>query len=125
MEASVSASLTPLSMSEIRVSKSQEIVSLERSSSRLEKSVMGIEMEVEWPLTTFVPAVLDVVLTLPSSPITWNLETGSKVKVPGPLTEKSYRDDTVVELRSAGIVCSASNLRAHPRARRSHYCRSG
>ena len=75
---------------------------------------MIMEVEVEWPLMTFVPEVSGVVSTLPSSPITWNLETGSKVKVPGPLAERSYRDDTVEELRSIGVAGAASGSKTSP-----------
>ena len=43
---------------------------------------------MEWVSAMFVP-------TVPSSPMTWNLEIESNVKVPGLAVEKSYAVDTV------------------------------
>lgn len=66
-----------------------------RLSSRLETSSVTV-METEPALTTLRRAVSEIVSTTSSSPTTWNVETGSKVKVPGPVAEKSYTAETVV-----------------------------
>ena len=46
-----------------------------------------------------------------SSPMTWKLETGSKVKTPGPAAEKSYRAATVKEFCSTEVADTASNIK--------------
>ena len=45
-----------------------------------------------------------------SGPITWNSETGLKMKVAGPLAEKSYRVDTAEELSLIEVTNVASGL---------------
>ena len=55
-----------------------------------------------------------------SSPITSNVETVSKVNVPGPLAEKSYKADTPKELNSTEVAIAVFSLRAYPRALQSH-----
>ena len=60
--------------------------------------MMVIEMEPE--LAVFVRAAPGMTLTVLLGPVTWNVETGSKVKVPGPLVEKSYTVDTIKEFGS-------------------------
>ena len=61
-----------------------------------------IVMEMEWVLVALIRVEPEVVLKLSPSPMTWNVETGSKVKVPRPLAEKSYRVETVKERLSGG-----------------------
>ena len=49
------------------------------------------------------------VLAVQSSPATRNLGTGSMVKVPGPVVEKSYAVDTVKRVSSTEVVTVTSS----------------
>ena len=82
-------------------------------------------METEPALAISIGVASEVVSTLSSTPITWNLETGSKLNVPGPLPEKSYRADTIKQFCSTEVTNPASGFKAYHRARQSHSCRRG
>ena len=57
-------------------------------------------------ITTGSGTVSSVSLT----PMTWKVETGLKVKVPGSVAEKSYRTDTVNEFSSPQVANAASSF---------------
>ena len=67
--------------------------------------------------------VLEAAPTVSST--TWKLGTGSKVKVPGPVAEKSYREDTVNGFSSTNVENVASGLKPHRCALQSQSCRLG
>lgn len=51
-------------------------------------------METEPALAMLIREVSEMVSTMSSSPMTWNVDTGSKVNVPGPVVEKSNTVET-------------------------------
>ena len=85
-----------------------------RLGSRLETLITVIETE----RAMLAPMVL-------LTPMVWNFETGSKVKVPGPAAENSYTADTVKESGSIEVANVTSSLKPYHRARQSPSCRQG
>ena len=77
----------------------------------------------ERALTMSERTVLKVAPTVSS--MTWKPETGSKVKVPGPVAEKSYRADTVNGFSSTNVGNVVFGLKSHRRALQSQSCRRG
>lgn len=65
------------------------------SSSRLRLVTSSVTvMETERTLEVLIRVVSEMVPMLSSSRATWNVETGSKENVPGPVLEKSYMAET-------------------------------
>ena len=85
---------------------------LSKWSERLETSSVMVTV-TERALAMFKRTVLEVALTLSLNPMTWKLETGSKVNVPGPVAEKSYRADTAKGFSSTEVEKGAPSLKAH------------
>ena len=69
-------------------------------------TVMAMGLAFSALITTGSKMVSSVSL----SPLTWKLEAGSKVKVPGPVAEKSYNADTVNEFGSPQVANAASSF---------------
>ena len=93
-----------------------------RCNLRLETSLVTV-METEPALTMLGWAVSEIASTTSLSPATWNVETGLKVKVPGPVAEKSYTAETFEEdISSAGVGNVDIGLKAYHRVRQLQSC---